>query len=212
MLGIYDDACEVLFDAEFPGGTDLAGRHAPSFLPSFLPYQPSVGQGACIPHAMQGSPRPRSIVSTRQLVVKQRLKRCDACRRCRGKRGALLPAVELFNLTKQQPITAPAGAAAPKLVLRRGAAAQQVAAAAVEQAAASAEQPNASAEQAGHAGNGSAAAAALRPGSEAPGKWRVEPAPPQSLPMPSASLGFGRVRLFWLPPHPEAVLVLAPPS
>ena len=26
VVGIYDEACEVLFDAEFPGGTDLAGR------------------------------------------------------------------------------------------------------------------------------------------------------------------------------------------
>lgn len=24
--GVYDEACEVLFDADFPGGTDLNGR------------------------------------------------------------------------------------------------------------------------------------------------------------------------------------------
>lgn len=26
VVGIHEDACEVLFDAEFPGGTDLNGR------------------------------------------------------------------------------------------------------------------------------------------------------------------------------------------
>ena len=104
--------------------------------------------------------------------------------RCRGKRGAILPAIELFNLTKQQPLAAPLGGAAPKLVLRRSAALQ---AAAAEQLGPAADQPGA--EQAPVA-NGSAAAMRA---SEAGGKWR-EAAPPASLPMPSASLGFGRVR------------------
>jgi hypothetical protein len=33
IVGVHDDACEVLFDREFPGGTDLFGRQvSPPFM------------------------------------------------------------------------------------------------------------------------------------------------------------------------------------
>ena len=118
--------------------------------------------------------------------------------RCRGNRGALLPVMELLNLSQQQPVSGPPGAAGPKLLLQR--ATQQAAApaaASADDAPPPDQAPAAPAEQQNGAATLTAAPEQAPPAAHRPsssdGQWR-ESAPPQSLPMPSATLGFGRVK------------------